>query len=581
MNSGKAQLTKDLNIASKKIPADTIIKNGKILDVFNLEWIEADVAISDGKFVGIGHYNEAARIIDAKNRYVCPSFIDGHVHIESSMVTPEEYAKVVVPHGVTAVVTDPHEIANVTGEEGLEFMLQNADHLPLEVFFMLPSCVPATPFEHSGANLTAADLEKYLTRPSVLGLAEVMDYPSLLHTKDNLLDKITMTHQHGGKLDGHLAGLETNAVNLFRTAGITTDHECTKEEEALERLRRGMYLMIREGSAAKDLNALIPVVTAHNARRCLFCTDDKHLDELIKEGSIDHNVRLSIQHGVSPQIALQMASLNAAECYGLTNKGAIAPGYDADFLILEDLEKVKISDVYKQGQRISHNSAYTPPDDAGRDKHAAPITDTVHFPDLTEEQLKLPIGGAQRAHIIKINPNQLLTNKLVEEVETENGIFVPSPAKDHLKLAVVERHKNTGHLGIGIVKGFGLKDGAIATTIAHDSHNIVALGANDPDLLKAIHTLKEINGGLVIVKNGAVLSSLPLPIAGLMSDQSFPFVKERLEQIGETLPNLGFTKDFNPFLTLSFLTLPVIPSLKLTDMGLFDVETFQHIEVSL
>lgn len=573
----KEILKKRIAVSSKQIPADLVIKNGKIIDVFNLEIIEGDVAISDGMFVGIGEF-EGKKVIDAKNRYVCPGFIDGHVHIESSMVPPSEFAKVVLPHGVTTVITDPHEIGNVSGSDGLSFMIEDSMNLPLDVFLMLPSSVPATPFENNGADLKAQDLEPFYSQPRVLGLAEVMDFSSLKNAEDSIIDKILVTTNHNGLIDGHLAGLGTNAIDIYRTAGIKTDHECNTAQDALERLRRGMYLLIREGSVAKDLKTLIKVVTPNNARRCLFCTDDKHLDDLIEEGSIDHNIRLAIQEGISPLQSIQMATLNAAECYRLPNKGAIAPGFEADFLLLDKLETIEITEVYKSGNLVTQNGRFVGKSPA-KNVPNTKLLSTVHVSELHEKDLQISFGDGNKANIIEIIPNQLITNKLVEQVIVENGDFQPSLENDQLKLVVVERHKNTGNIGLGVVKGFGFTDGAIATTIAHDSHNIVATGTNDADMLVAIQGLKDMNGGLVIVKNKQIIASLSLPIAGLMSDKDSQTVNLELDQIKRSLSQLGFTGDFNPFLTLSFLTLPVIPSLKLTDLGLFDVETFSHIPV--
>ncbi|MFI8685111.1 adenine deaminase [Rossellomorea sp. NPDC077527] len=579
MNTQKQILKKRIAVANKDIAADVVIKNAKIIDVFNLEITEGDVAISDGMIVGIGKY-EGKEVIDAKGKYVSPSFIDAHVHIESSMVTPSEFANVVLPHGVTTVITDPHEIGNVSGEEGIRFMLDDSENIPLDVFTMLPSCVPATPFENAGATLTAHDLKPFYHYERVLGLAEVMDYPSLQKGEDSMLDKIAATTPFTHNIDGHLAGLDTNAINVYKAAGIRTDHECTTVHEAKERLQRGMYLLIREGSVAKDLVSLIGVVNERNARRCLFCTDDKHLDDLIEEGSIDHNVRLAIKEGLDPIIAISMASLNAAECYGLHEKGAIAPGYEADFILLDDLETIAISSVYKAGKHVAGNGTYT-----GRPivkKTAQPaLTSTVKTPELTDHDLQIRLGDTKKAHIIEIIPNQLRTNKRIEEVHSVNGAFIPSTAQDQLKMVVVERHHHTGNIGLGIVKGFGLKEGAIATTIAHDSHNIVAAGTNDGDILKAIKALDEMNGGLVMVKDGETIASLPLSIAGLMSDGSYEEVAAGLLQLKDAFVQLGFTGDFNPFLTLSFLTLPVIPELKLTDLGLFDVGDCRHIEVGV
>ncbi|UXH46045.1 adenine deaminase [Rossellomorea vietnamensis] len=579
MSTQKESLKKRIAAANKDIPADLVIKNAKIIDVFNLEIMDGDVAITDGIFVGIGKY-EGTQVIDAMGKYISPSFIDAHVHIESSMVTPSEFAKVVLPHGVTTVITDPHEIANVSGEDGIQFMLDDSEHIPLDVFTMLPSCVPATPFEHSGATLTAHELIPFYQHERVLGLAEVMDYPSLQKREDSIVDKITATVSFTHNMDGHLAGLDTNAINVYKSAGIRTDHECTSVQEAKERLRRGMYLLIREGSVAKDLSSLIGVVNDRNARRCLFCTDDKHLDDLIEEGSIDHNIRLAIGEGLDPILAIAMASLHAAECYGLHHKGAIAPGYEADFVLLENLETVTISDVFKAGKAVAKDGQYigntivkTHPDSS--------LTSTVHIPDITEEDLTIKIGAAKKANIIEINPNQLRTNKRIETIQVENGSFKSSPIHDHLKIVVVERHNHTDNIGLGIVKGFGLKDGAIATTIAHDSHNIVATGTNDGDILTAVKALEEMNGGLVMVKEGRTIATLPLAIAGLMFEGDYEDVAKGLHQLKDAFVKLGFSGDFNPFLTLSFLTLPVIPELKLTDLGLFDVGDCRHIEVGL
>ncbi|HWO97165.1 MAG TPA: adenine deaminase [Bacillus sp. (in: firmicutes)] len=572
----KTKLCNQIAAAGKKIPADIVIKNGKIIDVFNLDIIEGDVAISGGVITGIGNY-EGHVTIDAQGRYISPAFIDSHVHIESSMVTPREFSKLVVPHGVTTVITDPHEIANVAGGKGIQFMLDDSANLPLDVMVMLPSSVPATPFENAGAVLHAEDLKPFYNHPRVLGLAEVMDFPSVRDCSPDMVNKLADAAAGEALIDGHAAGLDETGINIYRTAGISTDHECTNAAEALERLRRGMYLLIREGSVAKDLKALISVVNERNSRRCLFCTDDKHLDDLLVEGSVDHNVRLAIQEGLNPLLAIQMASLNAAECYQLKGKGAIAPGYKADFLLLDNLEAVDIYQVYKDG-KLAAQQGVCIESGSFHETKADALTDSVHIPALTHEHFSITITNPV-AHVIGIIPNSLVTKHLIEAVNIQNGQFVPSIEKDQLKLAVIERHHKTGNIGLGIVKGFELTSGAIATTIAHDSHNIVVVGTNDADMLYAVEALRRLQGGIAIVQNQQTIASLSLPIGGLMTNQPFDQVNESLHQLDTALKQIGASQAFNPLLTLSFLSLPVIPELKLTDKGLFDVKTFEHITI--
>jgi adenine deaminase len=571
------QLQKRIAVASKREPADLVITNGKIIDVFNLAIIEADIAIVDSYIVGIGDY-QGKQVIDAKQKYISPSFIDAHVHIESSMVTPAEFAKVVLPHGVTSVITDPHEIANVVGQDGISFMLSDSEDLPMDIFVMLPSSVPCTRFENAGATLHAQDLEPFFNHPRVLGLAEVMDYPAVLQGDDHMLNKITTTLQHRNHIDGHAAGLQHEAINVYRSAGISTDHECISTEESLERIQRGMFVLIREGSSAKDLTSLISAVNEKNARRFAFCTDDKHLDDLIVEGSIDHNVRLAIQHGLDPLLAIQLASLNTAECFGLKQKGAIAPGYEADFLLFHDLEHIKIDQVFKAGKLVAEHGKVI--ETVSRQHPISPsITQTVHIPDFQSDQLQIPIKGIQ-ANMIGIQPNSLVTKHLIADVNITDGCFVPSIEKDQLKIAVLERHHLTGNIGLGIVSGLGLTSGAIASTVAHDSHNLVVAGTNDEDMETAIEAIRQMHGGLVVVKNGKKLASLKLEIAGLMSSRPFEEVNQNLSLLHQALRELGAPTHFHLFPTLSFLCLPVIPDIKLTDKGLFNVTTFQHIPVS-
>ena len=563
--------------ASNREPADIVIKNARIVDVFSREVTGGDVAIMDGVFVGIGEY-EGRTTVDAAGRFLCPGFIDGHVHIESSTLPPSEFAKAVLPHGVTTVIADPHEIANVSGADGIRFMLDDSENIPLDVLVMLPSCVPATPFEHAGARLEAEDLAPLFAYDRVIGLGEVMNAPAVLNGETAMIAKLRLAASRGKLIDGHAAGLPPEAINVYMAAGIRTDHECTTAEEALERVRRGMYVMIREGSAAKNLDDLLPAVNERNARRFLFVTDDKHLDELLEEGSIDHHVRRAIQKGLDPLLAIQMATLNAAECFRLHRKGAIAPGYEADFLLLDDLETVRISEVYKGGRQVVVNGRVIAETAAKRTVPAA-ILSSMNVKLPLDDDLQIVLDPP-RANVIGLVPNNIITRHLAEEVDTDaRHRFQPSVAKDQLKLAVVERHRATGAIGLGIVKGLGFTSGAIASTVAHDSHNIVAAGTNDADLRAAIETVDRIGGGMAVVKNGKVLASVPLPISGLMSDQGFEAVNNQLIGIRDALRALGCRPSFQPFLTMSFLALPVIPELKLTDSGLFHGSRFTFIPV--
>jgi adenine deaminase len=575
----KEKLKMKIQASAKQIPADLVVKNGRIVNVFTGQIMDGDVAISEGTIVGIGTY-EGTQTLDAKGNYIVPGFIDGHVHIESAMVPPAEFAKVVLPHGVTTVVADPHEIGNVCGTAGIEYMLQASYGLPLEVFIALPSCVPATPFENAGAVLPAEQLSSFFDHPLVLGLGEVMDFPSVANGAESMIDKLFLAHENQAHIDGHAAGVMREQLNTYLAAGIRTDHECVNAKEALDRLELGMYLMIREGSAAKDLKALLPAITSANSRRCLFVTDDKHLDDLIAHGSIDHNVRLAIENGIAPITAIQMATLNAAECFNLRHVGAIAPGFQADFLLVEDLEKVSICKVYKKGELVAENGQTD--HRALVDSHSieppSTIANSINMKKVEPSYLAIQLKS-NRCHVIEIIPNSLVTHHRIEEVDVVDGEFVSSSDKDQLKMAVIERHHGTGSIGLGIVKGFGLNKGAIATTIAHDSHNLLVVGTTDQDMLTAINHLADKKGGIAVVAEGEVLASLPLPIAGLMSEQPYEEVNRQLKALNEAALSIGAASTFNPFLTLSFLALPVIPQLKLTDLGLFEFHSFRHIVV--
>ncbi|KAA6453611.1 adenine deaminase [Bacillus swezeyi] len=562
-----------LGAAAHRQKADTVIKHGKIMDVFNQEWLETDIAIANGVIVGLGDY-EGENIIDAQGQMIVPGFIDGHVHIESSMVPPSEFAKAVIPHGVTTVITDPHEIANVSGVKGLIFMMEQARRAKLNIHFMLPSCVPAASFEKSGAVLRAEELNPFYSREDVLGLAEVMDYVAVEAGEADMTQKLMDAHAAGKRIDGHLAGLSAKFVNVYRAAGVLTDHEVTTPDEALERVRRGMYVMLREGSVAKNVRQVLPAVNEKNVRRFFFCTDDKHLDELIDEGSINHQVKLAIQSGLDPFLAYQMGSLNAAECYGLTTKGAVAPGYDADLLFVSDLRDVQIARTMINGVIYSETREA---DTTGCNPESG-LLQSVHLPELDAADLQIPIVQDKDVRVIEIIPNQLETRLFLSEPKDE-PFFQTDTESDLLKIAVIERHRGIKEIGLGIVKGFGFKEGAIATTISHDSHNLIAVGTNDQDLLAAIERLGKIGGGLTVAKGGEALQSVPLPIAGLLSDKPLHEVNDSLISLHHTLKQIAFSGDFNPFLTLSFLALPVIPDMKMTTEGLFDVKAFKHIPI--
>ncbi|WP_338423011.1 adenine deaminase [Enterococcus durans] len=572
-------LEKHILIAGKKQLADLVIKNAKIINVFTKEVMEADVAICDGVIVGVGDY-EGKQIYDAKNKYLVPGLIDGHVHIESSLLSPKEFAKISLIHGVTSVVTDPHEIGNVAGSTGLDFMIDDARSVPMNIFVMLPSCVPVTPFETNGATLDAASFIPFLERPEVLGLAEVMNYQAVATNEATIIDKLRLMKNKNKKIDGHAAGIHGDDLNVYLAAGIRTDHEATTAEEARERLALGMYLMIREGTVAKDLHALYPAITPENSRRCLFVTDDKLIDDLVSEGSIDHIIRQVIQFGMDPLQAIQMATLNAAECFGLDHLGAIAPGYQADFFLTDDLTTLPIVDVFTQGNLVVKQGEII---QDGFPTQPNPFTDNLpamNVKPLSNTSFALPIHSEQ-AHVIEIIPNSLLTNDLIEMVSVKDGFFEPSIENDWLKIAVIERHHQTGNIGVGIVKGFQLEDGALATTVAHDSHNIVVVGTNDEDMLYAANQLIKKGGGMIAVKADKELACLPLPIGGLMSQDPFLEVNTQLVSLTKEAYKLGASQAFDPFLTLSFLTLSVIPELKITDKGLFSFSKFNLIEPSI
>lgn len=568
------ELKRRIDLAAGRELPELVLKNCRIVNVFTEEILSGDIAIDCGWIVGVGQY-QGIQEIDLKNAYVAPGLIDAHVHLESSMVTPVQFAKAVLPHGTTTVIADPHEIANVCGLNGVRYMLEQSSEIPLDVFVMMPSCVPATPFENSGAVIRAEGMGEMLGHPRVLGLGEMMDYPGVVGARQDVLDKLVVGGA-GRMIDGHGPVLTGKNLNAYVMAGVGTDHECSTENEMLQRLRLGMYIQIREGSAAKNLEALIKGVTPQNSRRVLFCTDDRHPGDILSEGHIDNNLRQAICGGISAVAAIRMATLNAAECYQLSHLGAIAPGYQADLIVFESLEEMRIAKVFKQGRLVAENGEalfdiVERPDDR--------VLNTVRLQKIVSEQLALKLDSGA-VNVIRLLSHSLVTEKVVREVTVRDGIFVHDDQADILKLAVVERHKATGNIGLGLLENYGLKSGAIASTVAHDSHNLIVVGSNDSDMLTAIAEIERIGGGLTIARQGKILGSLPLPIAGLMSDSPLQEVDDKLNELLKIAYGMGVNPQLEPFMTLAFLALPVIPDIKLTDLGLFDVTRFEFMKIS-
>lgn len=569
----------NIKAANKEIPCDLVVKNISVVDVFQCSSFICDVAIKNGFIVGLGDYSGDIEI-DGTGKFICPGLIDSHAHIESSMLTPNEYYKTALLHGVTSLIADPHEIANILGQAGIKFMIDSAQNIPFDFYFMLPSCVPSTPFENSGAVLNSSDLKDFYSNSKVLGLAEVMDYPSVSNCNDDMINKLYDAISNNSIIDGHGAGLNTHSVNVYSTANIKTDHECATYEQLVDRVRRGIYVLMREGTVAQNLNDLIKGASIFNSRRLCLCTDDKHIDDLAENGSIDTSIKMCIEGGLAPEIAIQMATLNAAECYNLKNKGAIAPSYIADFIILDNLEEFKINSVYKNGKLVvSNNILITDIEDSNLCPN---LSNSINLPTLTKDILKIDVKNKSTLNVIELIPNKLESNHLRLDISklNFNDEFVSSTTNDNLlKIAVIERHKNTGNVGLGVLKGLNIKSGAIATTIAHDSHNLIVCGTNDSDMLFAIQELKNINGGIIIVKDGKVLASVSLEIGGIITARKSNDVISDLNKLHDALKIIAPDINFNPFLTLSFLSLPVIPDIKITDKGLFDVKNFNFIDV--
>lgn len=561
-----------INVARGLEKADLVIKNANIINVLSEEIHKGDIAIADGIIAGVGEDYHGEKEIDVNGAYVSPSFIDGHVHLESAMVMPEEFVKVVLPAGTTTVIIDPHEISNVFGLHGISFMHEAVKNLPMDVYTMLPSCVPATPFETSGFDLNSYDLSLLIDKPWVLGIAEMMNYTGVLNLDKNIMAKLELAKSKDKRIDGHAPYLKGKDLCAYIASGVKSDHECTTPEEAVEKLRLGMYVMIREGTAAKDLDALIPVLKNNNTRKCIFVTDDRHPSDLKEH--INGMVRRAVEAGVDPIKAVQVASLNTAEYFGLKNLGAVAPGYKADLLILPDLKTFKPSVVIKNGGIAAEN---------GRLKTEIGMSEPLSYRGsvnvrwIVKEDFQIH-AKSDTVRAIEIVPEQLITKSVKSKIKIENENAISNIDTDTLKICVIERHRATGNIGKGFVKGFNLKSGAIASTVAHDSHNMIVIGTNDFDMYTAAVALIKSQGGKVVVKDGEILSQLPLPIAGLMSDKSFDYVVRKTGELNSAAHSIGCTLE-DPFMTMGFLSLPVIPELKITDKGVFDTDIFDFVDI--
>ena len=557
-------LTSIIRASKGEIPCDLSLRNARLVDVFSGKILETGIGVREGYIVGYGEY-EGDEVIDLEGAYVSPSLIDSHIHVESTVSTCRVLSEAACMHGIGAMVADPHEIANVLGSDGIRYMLDSSEGLPVDFYFMLSSCVPSTQLETSGAILKSDDLLPLYDSERVLGLAEVMDMPSVAGCDEDMLKKLLAARNRGLVIDGHGSELTKRGSNIFRTAGISTDHECVSSEEAMDRLSKGMYIHIREGTAAKNFEAIIGLVTKDNLRRFTFCTDDMHIDELYRNGSIDALVRRAIAFGIEPVDAIRMATINPSECYGLRESGAVAPGYRADFVVLDSLSDFRIRSVYKLGLKVygadgvafDFSSIVSPP-----------ISNTMNFRELDASSFKMDIPGTGTVNLMEIIKNSLLTRH--QEIRMDKSMnFMSDISEDIIKIGIVERHRNTGNMTLGLVRGFRLKKGAVASSVSHDSHNIIVIGTNDRDMASACNRLRETGGGIAIFSEGKVLAELPLEIAGLMSGRPLIELIEIVGNLKKAAQLVFDGLDFDPFLTLSFLALPVIPEIKITDKGLY------------
>lgn len=572
----KESLKKLIDVAAGRIPADTVIKNCKVVDVYSGKIIEGDIAISENMIAGIGSY-KGNNIIEANGKYATPGFIDSHIHIESSYVSPEELGKLIVPHGGTCIIADPHEIVNVCGIVGLDYMMEAAKNTALDIQFMIPSCVPCTPFENAGAIIDASKMREPVTRNNVLGLGELMNFPGVVAADSDILDKVLVAKEYSRLIDGHSPGIDKNLLNAYVSVGIRTDHECSTIEDMHERIARGVYVLLREGSACHDLRNLLKGVTKENSRRCLLCSDDRQPKTMLELGHLDNHLRICVEEGIDAITAIQMATINAAECFGLKDRGAIAPGLRADIVLMEDLEKFKVTNVLIEGKEVARDGKYL----LETKKYSiASVRGSMHVKDFSVEKLKTRLKS-NKVHIIDIIPGGVVTKKSIDTIKIDtNGEFIFEEEKDIVKVAVIERHKNTGNVAVGFLRGYGLKAGAVALSVAHDSHNIIAVGVNDEEIAFAVEKLIEQEGGVVLVKDGIVIENMPMPIAGLMSDRDGEWVDKKLVDLHEIAhQEMGIHRNVEPVMTLCFMSLIVIPEIKLTDRGLFDVTKFDFISL--
>ena len=552
----------------------TLIKNGTVVNVFTDKLERADVLIEDDRIVGVGDYADAAadEVHDASGKWICPGFIDGHIHIESTMLLPSELTKACMPHGTTAIVADPHEIANVCGINGISFMIEASENLPMQTYIMLPSCVPATPIDESGALLTAKELGFFYGHPRVLGLAEMMNYPGVLSEDAQVLAKINDARAHGAIINGHAPLLSGHDLDRYIAHGIQDDHECSSEAEAKERISKGQWVMIRQGTSARNLKGLISLFEEPYNRRCLLVTDDKHPADLLASGHIDSIIRQAVQMGASPVVGIRMATIQAALCFRLRNIGAIAPGYQADINILDDLESVRVRDVYRSGHRYVTNGVIEPiPSEYIRMDLIKSVSRSFYLDPVTTEKLRFSERGVRKCRVIEAIPGELLTRETMENVNLDiNGGI--DTASDRLKIAVCERHSNTGHVALGFIRGIGLKEGAIASSVCHDSHNLVVVGTNEDDMAFAANHVRDLGGGCVVVKDGESIADMPLPIAGLMSYISATELSEQNLRLRKAVQSLGAPDNIEPFMCMAFMCLPVIPFLKITTRGLYSTD---------